>query len=201
LRFENRTGTKIDKLRVRLDIARRNALPDNWGRFHATWTEERAATEATPKFGPQNIPCKIVLDHRGKGKYVGTLLHVAWPSDTWWGEGDWLIWTDEDAWPPGYHGTGSEEYFNSGWCTFDRKAVSGFVAERPGHPTVYSFHLNDAFHFQKNIRVVVEQMGYGEVAKVLITQEHVIWGSTAYWYAPTAQPAQSRQDMLPRDKN
>ncbi|MBN2578544.1 MAG: DUF2961 domain-containing protein [Pirellulales bacterium] len=53
-------------------------------------------------------------------------------------------------------GTGSEEYFNSGWCRFDRKVVSGFLTLRPGHPTVYSFHLNDAFQFQRRICVVEE---------------------------------------------
>ena len=40
--------------------------------------------------------------------------------------------SDENSWPPSYHGTGSEEYFNSGWCQFDRKAVSGFVKVHPG---------------------------------------------------------------------
>jgi hypothetical protein len=195
LRLENRTGAKIDKLRLRLDIVDRDSLPDNWGRFHTTWTEERAATEATPKFGPRNIPCKSVLEERGRGKYVGVLLHIDWPSVRWWGEGDWIIWSDEDGWPPSYHGTGSEEYFNSGWCRFDRKAVSGFVAERPGHPTLYSFHLNDAFQFQKNIRVVEEEWNDGEVLGRL----HPIWGTTAYWYAAAARPAGSREDLLPRE--
>ena len=37
----------------------------------------------------------------------------------------------ETGWPPSYHGTGTEEYFNSGWCKFDRKAVSGYVSVHP----------------------------------------------------------------------
>lgn len=199
LRIENRTGKAVDKLRVKLDVVRRDALPEDWGRFHATWTEERAATEATPKYGPQNVPCKTVLEERGRGKYVGVLLHVAWPTTHWWGEGDWMIWTDEDGWPPSYHGTGSEEYFNSGWCIFDRKAVSGFVAERPGDPTLYSFHLNDAFQFQKGIRVVEEQMGNESEARELIAKKHPIWGTTAYWYGAFARPAGSREELLRRD--
>jgi hypothetical protein len=118
------------------------------------------------------------------------MLTVDWPYEFWWGEGDWQIWTDESGWPPSYHGTGSEEYFNSGWCRFDRKAVSGFVMLRPGHPTVYSFHLNDAFQFQRNMRVVEEQMGGGPGEKV-IHERHPLWTSTAYWYANPAQPAGS----------
>jgi hypothetical protein len=61
---------------------------------------------------------------------------------------------------------------------------------RPGHPTVYSFHLNDAFQFQWNVRVGVEQMGYGPGEKV-IRERHPLWTSTAFWYALPGQPAGS----------
>ncbi|UCD30337.1 MAG: DUF2961 domain-containing protein, partial [Planctomycetota bacterium] len=114
-------------------------------------------------------------------------LQVHWNSNNWWGEGDWLIWTDENDWPPSYHGTGSEEYFNSGWGNFDRKAISGYIKMRPGDVCVYSFHLNDAFQFRKNIRVAEETW----------VKEQPVWGSTAYWYALPAQPANSRQDFEP----
>ncbi len=191
LELENRSSQKIDKLQLRLEVQQRDALPADWGRFHVTWNEHRAGTHAVPKFGPQNVPGNVVLDRRGRGKYVGMMLHVDWPHEFWWGEGDWLIWTDEADWPPSYHGTGSEEYFNSGWCQFDRKAVSGFVSLRPGHPMVYSFHLNDAFQFQKNVRVVEEQVGLGE-GEGIIRQQNPTWGSTAYWYAMPALSAESK---------
>ena len=192
LTIENQSGKRIESLRVRLDVEPLEQVPTNWGRFHATWTESPAATDKTPVFGPQKVPGKVVLQREGRGKYVGVMLTVDWPYESgyWWGEGDWMIWTDEDGWPPSYHGTGSEEYFNSGWCLFDRKAVSGFVMLRPGHPTVYSFHLNDAFQFQRNVRVVEEQMGYGPGEKV-IRERHPLWTSTAYWYAAQAQSAGS----------
>ena len=120
---------------------------------------------------------------------------MEWPSKVWWGEGDWLIWTDENDWPPRYHGTGSEEYFNCGWGNFDRKAVSGFVTVRPGHPMLYSFHLNDAFQFQRNIRVVEEQMGLRD-GNAIIQKTHPRWGSTAYWYALPAQSAVPMKNTL-----
>jgi len=115
------------------------------------------------------------------------MLEVDWPYRSWWGEGDWLIWTDENAWPPSYHGTGSEEYFNSGWCLFDRKAVSGYVTPHPGRATEYSFHLNDAFQFRKSVRVAEETSAFdGKIEEV-----HPWWTSTAYWYALPAQAAES----------
>ncbi len=199
IRFENRSGRRAHRIRLRLDVERRETLPDNWGRFHATWTERRAAQPDSPRFGPQNVPVHPVLDRKGPGKYVGVLLHVQWPHRDWWGEGDWLIWTDEDGWPPSYHGTGSEEYFNSGWCRFDRKAVSGFFKVHPGEVAVYSFHLNDAFQFRRNIRVAEETMGYDgsdAIGDTIIHRDHPIWSSTAYWYALPAQPAGSTEDLI-----
>jgi hypothetical protein len=190
LQFDNKGKERIEKLNVRLDVENRLSLSPQLGRFHATWTQEPAATESTPKFGLKNVPAKIVLDRKCKGKYVGVLLSLDWPSNEWWGEGDWLIWSDENDWPPSYHGTGSEEYFNSGWCRFDRKAISGFVTVRPGHPTVYSFHLNDAFQFSRRIRVAEEQMGLGN-GDVYLHENHPLWRSTAFWYASPAQPAES----------
>ena len=192
LTIENQSGKRIENLRVRLLVDRVEHIPVNWGRFHATWSEAPAATDKTPVFGPKQVPGKVVLEKEGRGKYVGVMLTVDWPYEAayWWGEGDWLIWTDENGWPPSYHGTGSEEYFNSGWSQFDRKAISGFVMLRPGHPTVYCFHLNDAFQFQRNVRVVEEQMGYGPGEKV-IRERHPLWTSTAFWYADAARSAGS----------
>jgi hypothetical protein len=189
--IENRSGIPIENLRLKLDVEPLATLPPNWGRFHTTWAEAPAATDQSPGFGPKQIKGTTLLTHTGRGKYVGAMISVDWPhAKKWWGEGDVLIWTDEEGWPPSYHGTGSEEYFNSGWCTFDRKAISGFVTTRPGHPTVFSFHLNDAFQFQQNIQVVAEQVGAAGGQQV-IDKSHPLWTTTAYWYADPAQPAGS----------
>jgi len=203
LRVENHSDQRAFRIKLNLDIERRESLPDGWGRFHATWNEARAAQADGPRFGPKDIPCHMVLDRKGPGKYVGVLLHVQWPHRDWWGEGDWLIWTDEEGWPPSYHGTGSEEYFNSGWCSFDRKAVSGFIKTHPGEVALYSFHLNDAFQFQRNIRVAEETFGMdgaGMIGNTIIHRDHPVWGSTAYWYARPLQPAGSSSKQMTEEK-
>lgn len=196
LRFENRSDQRAERIRVCLDVERADALPENFGRLHATWKQKRAAEPDAPRFGPKNVPAHLVLERKGAGKYVGLLLYVEWPHRDWWGEGDFLIWTDEDGWPPSYHGTGSEEYFNSGWCSFDRKAVSGYIKTRPGHVALYSFHLNDAFQFGRNIRVAEETMGADALwmkGDTIIHRHHPVWSSTAFWYARPAQPAENDQ--------
>ncbi|MBN1817389.1 MAG: DUF2961 domain-containing protein [Sedimentisphaerales bacterium] len=199
LELDNHAKETIKDLTIKLDIESHDALPDNLGRFHTTWHAERAATPATPKAGLLNVPLMVTLQRNTRGKYIGTLLHVNWtdPLDWWWGEGDWLVWTDDPSWPPAYHGTGSEEYFNSGWGRFDRKAISGFAKVRPGPVVVYSFHLNDAFQFRHYIRFAEEQMGAGK-GEPYIHTEHPFWATTAYWYALPAQPADSTSAEIVR---
>jgi hypothetical protein len=187
-------NTEDIELEVRMNIEKKESLQPNMGRFHASFSEVQPFDknyDSLPRFGKSPKPFFITLEkNSGPGKYVGTLLHVAWPhKDIWWGEGDWLFWTDEEGFPPSYHGTGSEEYFNSGWCYFDRKAISGYVKMRPGNVNVYSYHLNDAFQFTRNIRIAVEIWWWpNEIMKS-------IWGSTAFWYANPAQDAGSRQNL------
>ena len=206
LELVNGSALPASTVTVRLEVEPRPSLPAHWGRFHATWNEERMEGEDFQnlrRYGRQKVPVHLVLESsNGPGKYVGVLLHVYWPvARSWWGEGDWLIWSDEEGWPPSYHGTGSEEYFNSGWCQFDRKAMSGYIVadyvNRPGHHAVYSMHLNDAFQFQRNVRVAVEIMPWVGAG---IPLPGALWGSTAYWYARRAQSAASRQEMVSRQE-
>lgn len=198
--FENQAEEKNANLQIRLDITKLKRLPENWGRFHATWNEilfDSLNYDSYPRFGKSPKPFLVLLDvNKGMGKYVGNLLHVAWPYRQWWGEGDWLIWSDETSFPPSYHGTGSEEYYNSGWCWFDRKAVSGYITQMPANVYVYSFHLNDHFQFQQNMKVSVEI--WWQPSRLMRS----IYGSTAFWYAYPAQDANSKQELIvPRLKH
>jgi len=182
LSLENTKHPSTVTVRLRLAVqSLPSSPPVELGRLHARWNQQKAATASVPRFGPKKIPGHVVLETTGRGKYVGALIHLQWPHWSWWGEGDWLVWSDETAWPPSYHGTGSEEYFNSGWMFLVRKAVSGYVSVRPGPVAAYSFHLNDAFPFDQRIKVVQETVGsYG--GEEVIAQDNPLWGSTAYWY-------------------
>ncbi len=180
--LRNDSAEAVARVRIAIAAEVLPSLPPEWGLFEATHREARAAVDGGPRYGPRAIPGHRVLEADGAGKYVGVLMRTDWPHDGWWGEGDWMIWTDEQGWPPSYHGTGSEEYFNSGWCLFDRKAISGYVAIHPGYPSEYSFHLNDAFQFQHRLEVAVETVGWDK-ADVQIREEHPVWATTAYWYA------------------
>ena len=57
----------------------------------------------------------VVLDTTGSGHYVGCNLSVYHRQGSWWGEGNDMIFIDDDTWPPSLHGTGTEDYFNHAW--------------------------------------------------------------------------------------
>lgn len=139
-----------------------------------------AASPGAPRV--QGVPAHEVLSRRGRGKYVGVVMQVAWGTADWWGEGDWMVWTDSDAWPPRYHGTGTEEYFNSGWERFDRLAMAGAITYQPLPVSLYGFHLNDAFQFRRSARVLVETAGHPG-ADAIIARDHPAWTTAAFWYA------------------
>lgn len=209
IEFSIPDNSTVERVDLKLNYTK-TKINDNRGYFHTTWTEQYATSitrrgqedgywnggwniPGMPKYGERNIPTHIVMDRKGfRGKYVGLLLHVAWPGESWWGEGDPLIWTDESGWPPSYHGTGSEEYFNSGWGDFDRKAISGYIKKRPGNVMVYSFHINDAFNFNNSFKSGFERWNLYPADDQLKN----IWGSTAFWYGEYPLPAESKQQLL-----
>jgi hypothetical protein len=170
---------------VDLRLWRDPTLPDvDAGTLHAHVASAPAATESSPRSGPMQVPVHRLFESEGRGKLVGVILRVDWPYAGWWGEGDWQIWVDQDfaEWPPSYHGTGTEEFFDSGWTVFDRKPLAGEIKSRPGLATVFAFMLNDAVVWEHNVRVQVETMGLGLANEVVVT-EHPVWTSTVFWYA------------------
>jgi hypothetical protein len=171
---------------VELELWRRRCVEQGveFGYLHAEVHSAKAATEVSPRAGPMQAPVHLVLDREGRGKVVGTLLRVAWPyPQTWWGEGDWQIWTDQalDEWPPRYHGSGTEEFYDGGWTKFDRKALAGAIKQTPGLVTIYGFMLNDALAYEQRIRMQVETMGLG-VGDTIVAHLHPLWSTTVYWY-------------------
>lgn len=167
-------------------------------RLHATWREQRAGSPDMPTVGPKNVPVHVALDREARGQYVGLIQHVEWPFRSWWGEGDVMIWVDDDPeYPPAWHGTGNEEYFYSAWCKFVQTPFSGAISERPGDVLLHTVHRLDPIGFQDRIKVAIETVGQGP-ADDLIRSYRPIWGTTAFWYSDKPHPAGSTPELLPR---
>jgi hypothetical protein len=139
----------------------------------------------------------VILETQGCGHYVGCNLSVTNFKDTWWGEGDDMIWVDGYKWPPDLHGTGTEDYFGHGGGmqpdAFLRNGSSifeGYTIPSPeielwrgngGYQTSYVFHLENPVRFMHEIKVTIEHGHANHQSNEM--------SSVAYWYA--AQPSRT----------
>jgi hypothetical protein len=128
----------------------------------------------------------VILDVRGRGHYVGCNLNIdvfERQVNDWYGEGDDMIFIDDEPWPPRLHGTGTEDYFNTAFCPRQEYCApyhgitvySGNDA-RPwgGKNSMYRFHIEDPIRFERSIRVTIETGHDNALAND--------YSSTAYWY-------------------
>jgi hypothetical protein len=154
----------------------------------------------------------VLLETKGRGHYIGCNLSVTNFNDTWWGEGDDMIWVDGYKWPPDLHGTGTEDYFGQAWgmqpnaylhngsSIFEGGTIHSPEIElwrgNGGHHTSYVFHLENPARFTKEIKVTIEHGHANHLANEM--------SSVAYWYAdqPTRAvevPAMAQRLPVRRD--
>jgi hypothetical protein len=166
-----------------------SAIPPDTGRFHALWHRENPTT-AIPEVGEDktdpNLTGKenyVILDVRGDGQLAGWFLTVVNKSRDWWGEGDDMIFIDDEPFPPSFHGTGTEEIFGGGACppTEYSGPYTGFhcIENRSsyrwyGTTGAYRFYIQDPIRFRKAIRVTLEHGHADDLANGYAT--------VAFWY-------------------
>jgi len=174
------------------------------GRFHAQWRRENP----TVAFGeiknvPHNDLCNldgqenyVILEAQGHGNFVGYFLNVDNFFETWYGEGDDMIFIDGEKWPPSLHGTGTEECFGGGACPNIEYGgpYTGFhlVGNKNylGKTSMYRFHVADPVRFMKSIKVTIEHGHANNFAND--------YSSTAFWYQ--SEPHGTFPVLLPRDE-
>jgi hypothetical protein len=187
-------------------------LPPGTGYFHAEfrrtnpfqgWSPEiRVNSEEANAVNEGRLAWEnnyVILETKGQGHYIGCNLSVTNFKDTWWGEGDDMIWVDGYKWPPDLHGTGTEDYFGQAWgmqpnaflrngsSIFEGGTISSPEIElwrgNGGYHTSYIFHLENPVRFTQEIKVTIEHGHANHLANEM--------SSVAYWYA--AQPAPTVQ--------
>jgi D-arabinan exo alpha-(1,3)/(1,5)-arabinofuranosidase (non-reducing end) len=172
----------------------RESLPRDVAYFHAHYRQARPNNGWGPDLQTNSIEVNIpnldgvdnyvALEVEGEGHYVGCNLAVRHFQGSWWGEGDDMIFIDDDSWPPSLHGTGMEDYFGHAWgMQRNGYLMNGTIVHEedvPGFHHSYRFHLVDPIRFQKRIRVTFEHGHANHLSDD--------WSSTAYWYQklPTA---------------
>ncbi len=107
---------------ARIEIVNQSEKPISLLYYNIDWIKKKSLRKDTPYFYAQyrqEYPVEhgkdyVILDTKGKGHYVGTVLAVRTRSPAWFGEGDEKIYIDGEA-KPSIWGTGTEDYFLSAW--------------------------------------------------------------------------------------
>jgi hypothetical protein len=176
-------------------------LPEDSLYFHARWNRSNPCNGWAPDLQTNSPEVNIVdltgednyivLDVEGRGHYVGCNLSVFHRQGSWWGEGNDMIWIDDDfradgstVFPPSLHGTGTEDYFNHAWgMQKNAYLYHGAIVHEgdvPGYSVNFRQHVADPIRFEQRIKVSIEH-GHGN---------HLSddWASTAYWYQALPSP-------------
>ncbi|MCO5297354.1 MAG: DUF2961 domain-containing protein [Fimbriimonadaceae bacterium] len=185
----NQGDKPINLLYYNIDWVKLDSLPADTPYFYAQYRQE---------YPVQHGKDYVVLDTKGKGHYVGTVLAVRTRSPSWFGEGDEKIYVDGEP-KPSIWGTGTEDYFLSAWGLkrtstpyfgvpyFDQWGIVG------GHTSAYRWHIQDPLVFQNGIKVTFEHFGWispdenPDQKSMSWNEREDDFASVAFWYQ-TGQP-------------
>ncbi len=167
----NETGRQVDAFYYQIDYQEMHRpLEDDVAYFHAQWRRE-------PKTDPDRN--YTILEAGGEGHLVGVNLSMqGYNGQLWFLEGDEMVWVD-GAEEPCMYGTGTEDYFTSGWY-FDQGIYAGpfhgliIKDEERARISAYRYHLGDAIPFTRSLKFTIEH-GHANT-------EVGDYASTAYWY-------------------
>ncbi len=171
---ENRSKATVDRLYYNLDVEAPDRAPtpaDSTLYFHAQF--RRVTTR-------RGEPVTL-LDATGRGHYVGTLLSMQ-PRrgrSLWYLEGNERVFVDADT-APRVLGTGTEDYFNSGWYfntgPYSAPAHGLTIKDTlSGRVSAYRWHIDDAIPFARRLRFTIEHGGTNDAPGT-------DYSSVAYWY-------------------
>jgi hypothetical protein len=210
-------GTHPLDLYFHVDYEEADENDASMARFHAQWRRdpqtagisETGMTNESFQFEGSNLTGAgnyVILEAQGRGHYVGCVLaienlrEVDAGVSNWYGEGDDMIFVDDEPFPPSLHGTGTEEYFGLAWGPREAFAAPYYGLVLPGGAnwsgqiSMYRFHIEDPIRFERSIRVTIEH-GHAN-------RRSDDYASTAFWYQqephapfPALPPA---ADRLPR---
>jgi hypothetical protein len=206
---------------ARIEIVNQSDKPISLLYYNIDWLKVEKLPKSTPYFYAQyrqEYPVEhgkdyVVLETKGRGHYVGTVLAVRTRSPAWFGEGDEKIYIDGET-NASIWGTGTEDYFLCAWGLkqtstpyfgvpyFDQWGIVG------GHTSAYRWHLNDPIVFTKGIKVSFEHFGWlspdenPQHKATSWNEREDDYSSVAFWYQLgestfSARTPQARERKLP----
>jgi hypothetical protein len=117
LTVTNEGAAAVGAFYSNIDYAAVPNLPEDVVYFHAQYrqaTPNTSVAAGNPKINLDGKQNYVYVETRGKGHLMGVTLGVLQNANGWWGEGDDMIFIDDEA-KPVITGTGSEDYFLGSW--------------------------------------------------------------------------------------
>jgi hypothetical protein len=154
--------------------------------FHAQYRQ--AAPCAISNRGERNLDGKdnyVFCETRGRGHLMGVTLGVVQNADGWMGEGDDMIFVDDES-APVINGTGTEDYFLGSWDFGGRDGAQAFAHRFYGAPFItlpertggryccYRWHGDNPVTFTKYLKHTIEHGHANDRADNFY--------SVGYWY-------------------
>ncbi len=175
---------RVDSFYYYLNWHKMDALSEDTLYLHARYRQETPAQPGNYK----------ILETRGRGHYVGTVLSVLQMETGWFGEGDDFFYID-GATEPQLRGTGTEDYFNDSWGFREFSTPYHGVPLYEGifagdRVSAYRWHIVDPVPFNESLHVEIEHRGsiFDETAPLPSIEvggfiERYDWvSSVAFWY-------------------
>ena len=145
-------------------------LPADALYFHAQYRQAAPCVPVTgeaAKLNPDGEHNYVFAETRGRGHLMGVTLGVLQNADGWWGEGDDMIFVDDET-KPLINGTGSEDYFLGSWDFGGTDGAIPFAHRQYGAPLIvaaertggryccYRWHGDNPVTFQRYLKHTIE---------------------------------------------
>jgi len=205
----NESSQEVPSFYSNIDYMTVPRLPDDVLYFHAQYRQSAPCVPATSDAAKTNLDGKlnyVYVETRGRGHLMGVTLGVLENASGWWGEGDDMIFVDDET-KPVINGTGSEDYFLGSWDFGGRDNAQPFGHAMYGAPLIaaaertggryccYRWHGDNPVTFERYLKHTMEHGHANDRGDNFF--------SVAYWYQttpytefPALPPAASRIPLV-----
>jgi hypothetical protein len=185
----NEGALEVGSFYSNIDYISVPSLPEDVLYFHAQYRQSAPCTPvAGAKLNPAGEKNYVYLETRGRGHLMGVTLGVLQNANGWWGEGDEMVFVDDEQ-KPVIVGTGSEDYFLGSWDFGGRDGAISFAHAMYGAPLIvnaertggryccYRWHGDNPITFERYLKHTMEHGHANDRGDNFF--------SAAYWYQST----------------
>lgn len=186
----NEGAQDVDDFYSNIDYQLVPALPERSLYFHAQYRQAVPNKPASAASGGSKLNLGggnnyVLLETHGYGHLMGVTLGVLQNSDRWMGEGDDMIFIDDES-EPVIRGTGTEDYFCGAWNFGGSEAAVPFAnlyngahtisgaEQEGGRYCLYRWHADNPVTFRRYLKHTIEH-GHAN-------NRGDCFYSVAYWY-------------------